>query len=141
MKKNFTSQNFGRGNDVRIPSAIGFRATVKNRVWALCLALALLAAPVFAQDLKPITLEVTDAPITSVIKQIEQQSGYTFFYNTKDIESARNVSLNLHGSDLRSALNQLFRGTGITWSIDEKHVILKGGEARPQAAQADRPTG
>ena len=31
------------------------------------------------QETKPITLEVKDAPIVSVIKQIEQQSGYTFF--------------------------------------------------------------
>lgn len=142
MKKNITSQTIGRGNGVRIPSVWGFATAVKNRVWALCLALTVLVSPVFAQETKPITLEVKDAPIVSVIKQIEQQSGYTFFYNTKDIETVRNVSLNLHDSDLKSALNHLFRGTGITWSIDEKHVILKGGaDARPQPAQADRLSG
>ena len=142
MKKNITSQTIGRGNRVRVSSAAGFRITVKNRLRALCFALTVLVSPVFAQETKPITLEVKDAPIVSVIKQIEQQSGYTFFYNTKDIETVRNVSLNLHDSDLKSALNHLFRGTGITWSIDEKHVILKGGgDTRPQPAQADRLSG
>ena len=141
MKKNITSQTIGRGNRVRVSSAAGFRITVKNRLRALCFALTVLVSPVLAQETKPITLEVKDAPIVSVIKQIEQQSGYTFFYNTKDIESVRNVSLDLRGSDLKAALNQLFRGTGITWSIDEKHVILKGAEARPQPARADRLSG
>ena len=141
-EKNITSQTIGRGNRVRVSSAAGFRITVKNRLRALCFALTVLVSPVLAQETKPITLEVKDAPIVSVIKQIEQQSGYTFFYNTKDIESVRNVSLDLRGSDLKAALNQLFRGTGITWSIDEKHVILKGGgDARPQPAQADRLSG
>lgn len=134
MKKNITSQTIGRGNRVRVSSAAGFRITVKNRLRALCFALTVLVSPVFAQETKPITLEVKDAPIVSVIKQIEQQSGYTFFYNTKDIETVRNVSLNLHDSDLKSALNHLFRGTGITWSIDEKHVILKGGGSRCSSA-------
>ena len=141
MKKNITSQKIGRGNGVRVSSVSRFGTAVKNGVWALCLALTVLVSPLFAQELKPITLEVNDAPIASVIKQIEQQSGYTFFYNTKDVESVRNVSLNLRDSDLRSALNQLFRGTGITWSIDEKHVILKGAEVRPQTAQVDRLSG
>ncbi len=114
---------------------------VKNWAWALCFALAMLASPTFAQESETITLDATDATITSVIKQIEQQSGYTFFYNTKDIESAGNVSIVLHGSDLKTALNQLFRGTGITWSIDERHVILKNAGAHAGAADTDHLTG
>lgn len=140
MKNNFTTQIFGRGDAIRIPFAANFCLSVKNRALALCLVLAVLALPVFAQDQKNISLEVSDAPITTVIKQIEQQSGYTFFYNTRDVDVTRNVSLTLRGSDFRTAMNELFRGTGITWSIDDKHVILKGAD-RQASARPERLTG
>jgi len=126
---------------MRIPFIAAFCASMKHHAWALCLALALAAAPVSAQNQRTITLEVSDAPIASVIRQIEKQSGYTFFYNNKDVNIARNVNLSLNGCDIDTALNELFRGTGIAWSIDDKHVILKKGEARPETSRAERLTG
>ncbi len=140
MKKNFTAQKFGRGNSVRVSFATAFGASLRNRALALCLALAVAVVPAFAQNQKKISLDVTDTPIATVIKQIEQQSGYTFFYNNKDVNIARNVTLALNDSDLGTVLGELFRGTGVKWSIDGTHVILKGAEAR-QAAHADRLTG
>lgn len=141
MKNNLATQKIGRGNTIRIPFTAAFRASVKHYAWALCLALAFAATPVFAQNQKLITLKVSNIPITSVIRQIEQQSGYTFFYNNKDVNITRNVSLSLNGSDIGTALNELFRGTGITWSIDDKHVILKKGEVRQETSHAERLTG
>lgn len=139
MKNNFSTQNFGRANSV-IPFAAALCASVKSRTLALCLALAVLCAPAFAQQ-KTVTLDVTNVPIAAVIPQIEQQSGYTFFYNNKDVNIARNVSLHLHDRDLATALNELFRGTGITWSIDERHIILKRAESRPEERRDARLTG
>lgn len=133
MKNNFTTQKFGRGNTV-IPFVAAVCTSVKTRALALCLALFVLAFPAFAQE-KTITLDVKNTPIATVIGQIEQQSGYTFFYNNNDVNIARNVTLSLRGSDLRTALDNLFRGTGITWSIDDRHIILKGGA--PQEERRD----
>ena len=141
MKNNFTTQEIGRGNTIRIPSAAFVRVSVKIRTLAICLALAVLVLPAFAQDQKNISLEVNNTPIASVIRQIEQQSGYTFFYNNKDVNIVHNVSLALRDSDLRTVLNELFRNTNITWSIDDKHIILKGTENRQQAPRTDRLTG
>ncbi len=140
MKNNITSQKIGRGH-AAIPFATEVGASVRKYALALCLALAVLASPAFAQDQKNISLEANNTPIATVIEQIEQQSGYTFFYNNKDINISRNVSLSLQGSDLRTALNELFQGTGITWSIDDKHIILKGSDARQQGAAAEYLTG
>lgn len=127
MKNNFTTQKIGRGNTV-MPSAAKLCVSVRSRSLALCLALALLALPAFAQQQK-ITLDLSNVPIATAIQQIEQQSGYTFFYNNKDINIARNVTVSLKDSDLRAALGELFQGTGISWSIDDRHIILKGAEA------------
>lgn len=58
---------------------------------ALCMAFAIAAVPVQAQ-VKNITLKASNTPVSTVMQQIEEQSGYTFFYNTKDIPLDRNVT-------------------------------------------------
>ena len=135
MKNNFTTQNFGRGN-TSMPFAAKICASAKKGTLTLCLALTFLVFPAFAQQ-KSITLQVDNAPISAVIRQIEQQSGYTFFYNNKDVDINRNVTLSLHDKDIRAALNDLFQGSNITYSVDEKYIILK---ARNDVA-ADRRDG
>ena len=111
---------------------------VMAKAMALCLALTLLSFPTFAQERKNITFKVENAPISSVIKQIEQQSGYTFFYNN-DVDVSSNVTVSLQNSDIRTALTRLFNGTGISWSIEGEHVILsKARQTAKAVVSADR---
>ena len=103
-----------------------FRA-VRTLALALTLTLAFAANPAQAQtpaQEKTITLQVTNAPVSSVMKQIENQSGYTFFYNTKDIPLSRNVTLSVANENIRTTLDKLFQGTNVTYSIDDKSIIL-----------------
>lgn len=140
MKNNFTIPRNGRGNIAERVAAGCSQA--KRWFWTLCLALTVTVASASAQNQKNITLDVNNAPIATVIGQIEKQSGYAFFFNNKDVNIARNVTLSLHDTDLKTALNELFRGTGIAWTIDGTHVILKGADAQLRDVQrADRLTG
>lgn len=103
-----------------------FRA-VRTLALALTLTLAFAANPAQAQtpaQEKTITLQVTNAPVSTVMKQIENQSGYTFFYNTKDIPLSRNVTLSIANENIRTTLDKLFQGTNVTYSIDDKSIIL-----------------
>ena len=95
-----------------------FRA-VRTLALALTLTLAFAANPAQAQtpaQEKTITLQVTNAPVSTVMKQIENQSGYTFFYNTKDIPLSRNVTLSIANENIRTTLDKLFQGTNVTYS-------------------------
>ena len=103
-----------------------FRAA-RTLALALSLTLAFAAFPAQAQtpaQEKTITLQVTDTPVSTVMKQIESQSGYTFFYNTKDIPLSRNVTLSVSNENIRTTLDKLFQGTNVTYSIDDKSIIL-----------------
>ena len=113
--KNFSSKEIFLGEG---------RLHALKTMLSLCMALFFFAVPTFAQGPQNINIDVTDAPMSDVIRQIEGQSGYTFFYNNQDVDINRNVSLSLSGSDMTSVLNALFNGTGISWSIEETHVIL-----------------
>lgn len=113
-----------------------FRA-VRTLALALTLTLAFAANPAQAQtpaQEKTITLQVTNAPVSTVMKQIENQSGYTFFYNTKDIPLSRNVTLSIANENIRTTLDKLFQGTNVTYSIDDKSIIL----STRQQAQAPK---
>ncbi|MEE0829382.1 MAG: carboxypeptidase-like regulatory domain-containing protein, partial [Alistipes finegoldii] len=103
------------------------------------MAFAIAAVPVQAQ-VKNITLKASNTPVSTVMQQIEEQSGYTFFYNTKDIPLDRNVTLSVANKDIRAALDELFRNTNVSYSIDNKSIILSArGGAQPQ--QASQITG
>lgn len=113
-----------------------------KHIMMLCIALAFLAFPSFAQERTTITLQVENAPISTVIKKVEQQTGYTFFYNN-DVKVDSKVTLSLKDEELKSALGRIFKGTGITWSIDEKHIILSKTQTNtaPEKNQEDKLNG
>ena len=128
----------GGGNLHRTPAA-GVSRSVRSYALALCMAFAIAAIPVQAQ-VKNITLKASNTPVSTVMQQIEEQSGYTFFYNTKDIPLDRNVTLSVANKDIRAALDELFRNTNVSYSIDNKSIILSArGGAQPQ--QASQITG
>ena len=116
----------GGGNCERM-SVNGLFRAARTLALALSLTLAFAAFPAQAQtpaQEKTITLQVTDTPVSTVMKQIESQSGYTFFYNTKDIPLSRNVTLSVSNENIRTTLDKLFQGTNVTYSIDDKSIIL-----------------
>ncbi len=130
MKKNNHKEIFLRGSN-----PVFVKALVMS-----CMALMLVIFPTFAQEQKKINLEVDDAPITSVIKQIEQQSGYTFFFNN-DVNVNSNVTLTLRNADIKSALTQLFKGKGVNWAIEDKHVILSKQQTSDKSQTENRLEG
>jgi TonB-linked SusC/RagA family outer membrane protein len=83
---------------------------------------------VSANGFSQITIKGTNISVKQVIKKIEQQSGYVFLmYDDTDLLKAK-VSLDLHNANIEDALSAGFKGTGITYSIVEKNVLLKKGK-------------
>ena len=81
----------------------------------IILILVLLCAPVSAQKKeKLITLKFTNIPLSEAMPKVEKQSGYTFFYESQQIDIKQKVSLNVK-NDLNSAalqFNFLFKFLG-----------------------------
>ena len=65
----------------------------------IILILVLLCAPVSAQKKeKLITLKFTNIPLSEAMPKVEKQSGYTFFYESQQIDIKQKVSLNVKNS-------------------------------------------
>lgn len=65
--------------------------------------------------------------LRSVLDEIEKESGYIFVYNSQ-VDAKRNVSVDIQGKSISEALDLLFSGSDIAYSIEGKHVILNKRE-------------
>ncbi len=102
----------------------------------LVLALSALEAPAAAAYAQTITLTERNVPLSQALKHIEQQSGYTFLYNTQMVQAARPVTLTLRQATLAEALSQVFAGQPLTYAIEDKSIIIKQKPAGRAAVAA-----
>jgi TonB-linked SusC/RagA family outer membrane protein len=71
-----------------------------------------------------LTLNLKDATIQEVLMEIERLSEFYFSYSTKQIESDRKVNIHLNNETVQDALDELFNGRGVKYTIDDRHIIL-----------------
>lgn len=62
--------------------------------------------------------------VESVLNEIEHQSDFTFFYNNKQINIHRTVSVNARKKDIFNVLADVFKGTDVVYKVLDKSIIL-----------------
>ncbi|HEY5688669.1 MAG TPA: SusC/RagA family TonB-linked outer membrane protein [Yeosuana sp.] len=77
----------------------------------------------FAQT-NNITLNFKDQTLSTVFKSIEQQTSYRIVYNSLKIDAGKKVSIKTSRSDIESVLQQLFKGTDISYVIKNNQILL-----------------
>lgn len=96
--------------------------------WVRCLLLFLflfsLQSKAFTQDSVEISVNVVNKPIEAIFKQIERQTGLTFFYGKLTLNGDELITVNFQNVSLQKALTDIFRGKDITWSVKNKAIIL-----------------
>lgn len=91
----------------------------------IILIIILLCAPIYAQNKeKLITLKFTNIPLSEAMLQVEKVSGYTFFYESQQINVNQKVSLNVKNETINKTLSVLLKGMNVTFEIDATHIIL-----------------
>lgn len=80
-----------------------------------------VSATGFSQN---VTLAERNAPLEAVFKKIEQQTGFYFWYESKTLQGARKVSLDLRQTPIRDALNLCLAGQPFSYTIIDKTIII-----------------
>lgn len=109
------------------------RVPLYMRFFVLFLACSIslaYATGTYAQNTK-ISIELQNKSVKDVLKEIEKQSGLSFFFNNKHIDVNRRVSVSATQRNVSDILNDVFSGTGVTYSISDKMIVLS---ANPQQA-------
>lgn len=81
-----------------------------------------VSAGTFAQK---ITLSEKNASLTKVLKKIRSQSGYDFIFTTSTLKDALPVNVSVANVDLKEVLKMIFTEQPLSYSIEEKAVIVK----------------
>lgn len=72
-----------------------------------------------------ISIRVQQADIEAVMKEIQQQSGYSFIYDNQFVEHAKPVTLLLKDASIRTAMQALSKDQSFTFEISDRLIYLK----------------
>ncbi|WP_372934580.1 STN domain-containing protein, partial [Mariniphaga sediminis] len=85
--------------------------------------LSVFASETYAQT-KTITLQLKNASLKEILKNIEDQSEFYFMYSEKIIDVNRKVTVDIKNKKIDDALNQLFAGTNVMHSVRDRFILL-----------------
>ncbi len=88
----------------------------------------------FGQQQK-MKINLKSSPVSTVIKEIEKQSGLTFFYHIEDINLNQKIRVNAQNKTLKEVLNSISTQTNLSWKIENDQILLyKNSQvSKPQA--------
>lgn len=90
---------------------------------SLCFIGILYANNNYAQK-KSLNISAQTLTVHEVLNNIEKQTGYTFFYNTKQVDLSRKVNIKASNENIFQVLKKIFTGTNICYKILDKSIIL-----------------
>ena len=126
QEKDQSSINFWTGERERssliartIPKAL-----MKINLIALLIGLGLsqVDASTYAQQ---VTLKRNKASLESVLKDLEKQSGYTFFYKREDISAIKGINIDVKNQPLSKTLNEVLDNGNFTFEYFDKTIVIK----------------
>lgn len=120
---------------ISIPQDLKRKIIMQINLIVLLLAFAI--SQVYGRVYSQITLREKNASLTSVLKQIEKQSGYVFFYNDKDLKDKR-ITLSLENVSIEKALEESLKHNHLSYKIDQKNVLIRRNQASSRKLHSDK---
>lgn len=96
------------------------------RITLFCFFLSLiqvLALDTYSQQTR-VSIKLNDQRLEDALKSIEEKSEFFFMYNKDLIDVDKLVSINLTDKTIQNVLDELLKGTDISYSIVNRQIIL-----------------
>lgn len=106
-------------------------------VLSCCLGLPVLGQP----EAKRVTLEVRDAAVPEILRQLEKQVPYHFMYHDADLLDLGKHDLNVKDVPLTEVLEACLKGSAIGYEVVGNEIILKRVKPVTQAVHGRKLTG
>src|SRR5690606_26149502 len=95
-------------------------------MWRAVLTTACLQTTVAETILaQKVSLNQKNATVAQLLVNIEQQTGYTFFYRKNDIELMKPLNVSLQNVSVETALNYIFKDQPCSFQIKDKLIVLQ----------------
>lgn len=83
---------------------------------------------------KKVVLKERSITIKQAIKLIEKKSDYTFFFKESDIDDKNKKDIDCNGT-INEVLDEVFRGSNVSYVIKNNDIILKASQLKPNIQQ------
>lgn len=96
---------------------------MKNKVlfyFLTLIPLSVVASTVDAQ----ISLNVQNEKMSNVLSKIKEQTSYSFWYNTEDVNLNKTVTIHVENATLSTVLAKVLEGQSLEYRIEENHIII-----------------
>lgn len=112
----------------------------KFKLLLALLALFWIGLPAYAAGDK-VSINMKDVPLKNVLKSIERQTDYRFFYSKESINVNEKVSVKAAGQTVAAVLDNLLPSYGIGYTIDKKRIILNKVQSKASNVTQTNKTG
>lgn len=82
-----------------------------------------------------VNVEVQNKTVGEILKEIEKQSEFDFFFDNTLIDLNRRVSVTSRNGDIFKVLEKVFKGTNVKYSILDKKIVLTTNADNTQTVQ------
>ncbi|MBV4358779.1 SusC/RagA family TonB-linked outer membrane protein [Pinibacter aurantiacus] len=86
---------------------------------------AILLHCTISSNAQQVNLSVKDAPLETVLKKIQQQTGYRFVYTQEHMNLSHKVSLSITNLSLEKTLDACFQEQPLEFSVEDGYVIIR----------------
>lgn len=83
-----------------------------------------ISASTYAQSYK-VSINKQNSSIIEILKEIEKNSEFTFFFNDNRVNVNRKASVSAKDATLENVLDQVLRNTGYNYQIIDRQVLIK----------------
>ena len=93
----------------------------------ILVALLQVSAATYSQNTK-LSLEGKNLSIEKILGQIEDQSEYSFFYNNKEVDLSKVVSVDIKDKEIEEVLDMLMSEADLDYTLNNKLIIIHKNE-------------
>ena len=124
----------------RIVVFVTFKKTIKIMkltVLMLTICLSQMVAATYAQTAK-LNVSAKNETLENVLKQIEKQSEFLFFYNLEEINKNEKISITKKNANIQDVLDAIAMKTGLKYTIKDRHIVLTNETSSPIIASTQQ---
>src|SRR5690606_12934477 len=103
-----------------------FKLSLKMKLTVLLTIVSLfqIQANSYSQG-KKISLDISNAPLKTIIQEIEAASEFKFLINRNDVDLNRKVTIKVENKKISIILSELFQNTEVDYEILNKQIIFR----------------
>ncbi|MGB7527783.1 SusC/RagA family TonB-linked outer membrane protein [Sphingobacterium cellulitidis] len=126
-------------NKVKEPNHFGPITSLLMKIHLIALIIVMAMTQVNARSIaQQITLKRENAKLSSILKDLEKQSGYSFFYKKTDVDPVKEIDVNFNSIPLNVALNKLLSPRNLTFEFFEKTIVIKKESTTSLASSSEQ---